>query len=194
MPDIDSSVKLFKYVPAQSPLCQWVLYLFAHLWETGNSGTFDELREINQGMDLEALAKFLHGVALVRCAYTPGRDVAVLERWCDVHSHKPNSVDAKLCEKYRKRHQSFLATEKMREHQLELDEAKLLLEQNASRPVRQKRKANDEDNKKQQKAKKAKTVKTVETVETWKTGAATKDGHKPRKGGERLDWSKFKGL
>ncbi|KAF2249991.1 hypothetical protein BU26DRAFT_518469 [Trematosphaeria pertusa] len=97
IPEIPIAIKAFQYLPIRSPLCRWMTILYSFLWGTEDEGDYDAFCASYEGLDQAALARFLFGVARVRCPFTTGLDAAVLKRWCDVHSHAPGSEEERLC-------------------------------------------------------------------------------------------------
>ncbi|CAI6334196.1 unnamed protein product [Periconia digitata] len=147
MPHIETAVKAFQYLPATKPLCQWLAIIFAFLWDTSDDGTWSDLRKEYPNMPLEGLAAFLHSVNLVRCSFTTGDDVAVLERWCTVHSHAKGSKEKKACDQYRSRYTDLLEKGKEEERQFELKEAREVIaeEQKRKREMKRKRSSGPAD-------------------------------------------------
>ncbi|PVH95899.1 hypothetical protein DM02DRAFT_675151 [Periconia macrospinosa] len=168
MPHIETVVKAFQYLPVDSPLCRWVLITYAFLWATHDGGTYAELRENNEDMDTEALAKFLHGIAYIRCEFTPGHDIAVLDRWCEVHEHKVGSKEEQMCKENRMKHKAFLEKAKRAERDDEIKEARKLLKAEEERPKRGKKRGTPN--------------KITQTAEP---------PVKRRRSSEKLDWSRW---
>ncbi|KAH7383898.1 hypothetical protein BKA66DRAFT_570089 [Pyrenochaeta sp. MPI-SDFR-AT-0127] len=96
LPEIGIVVHAFQHLPPDSPLCRWLAILYAFLWGTEHYGNYQDLMEQHPNLDHAALAKLLYAVAYIRDPLTMGHDIAVLNRWCEVHDHHGGSDNDKL--------------------------------------------------------------------------------------------------
>jgi hypothetical protein len=128
LPELKTVVYAFKYLPYDSPLCQWILIEYGFLWDTLNDVDYRGLKEVYPELndkpfsDTMALIKLFYGTCYVRDQHTQGYDEAVLSRWCEVHNHN-NTGERALCDKVQPQVQEWLKDAKEKEEQRRLKEA-----------------------------------------------------------------------
>ncbi|KAF2643668.1 hypothetical protein P280DRAFT_546588 [Massarina eburnea CBS 473.64] len=141
LPPIWLIYKAFQHLPTNSALCKWIHILYAFLWNTQGHKDYDDFCIQELPMETpaltssNALARILYGVAWHRCSFTQGNDYAVLERWCDVHSHKPGSDREKMCDDAKKTLVYSLKEAKQDEDKLQLDKAIETVEDSGGRVI-----------------------------------------------------------
>jgi hypothetical protein len=127
LPELKTVVHAFKYLPYNSPLCQWILIEYGFLWDTLNDVDYEGLKEVYPDLndkplsDTIALVKLFYGTCYVRDQHTQGYDEAVLSRWCEVHNHN-NPGERALCDKMQPQVQEWLKDAKEKEEQRRLKE------------------------------------------------------------------------
>lgn len=98
LPGIELALQAFQFLPAESPLCQWLAIMYAFLWNTQNEGDWHQFVHTRPGLNAVALNKLLFAVSYIRDPFTEGHDSAVLVRWCAVHDHTEGSQEQELCD------------------------------------------------------------------------------------------------
>jgi len=133
LPDLSLAIKAFQWLP-DSSICGWITIMFSFLWTTHESETYQKFRQdLDNDLEIDAIAHFLHTIALTRCSYTKGNDLNVLPMWCDVHHHPKGGLEEEKCIKFRDSiTNNLLANELEKKYAMDLAEAKKLIAQNSS--------------------------------------------------------------
>ena len=98
LPSIGKCImRAFENLPIDSPLCRWIALLFFHEWDSANEVDYDGLVQDIATSDRESLSKFLYAVASAGDSHARGGRAKLLERWCSVHRHWPNSKQDRDC-------------------------------------------------------------------------------------------------
>ena len=91
------ATRAFEHLPINSPLCRWMAILFFHEWDSVSEVDCDGMVNDKTITDLEPLSKFLYGIVSAGGSHARGGKGKVLERWCSVHNHLPNSSQDQSC-------------------------------------------------------------------------------------------------
>ena len=128
LPDVQTAICAFQYLPWDDPLCRWIAILYGFLWGTEIAGDYAKFMKDNPGIDRLALLKLLYGVAYTRDPHTMGHDNAVLARWCDVHDHANDTAwERGLCTGMQSSIKSSVEDAKERENARMVEEARHVL-------------------------------------------------------------------
>ncbi|KAF2186224.1 hypothetical protein K469DRAFT_147796 [Zopfia rhizophila CBS 207.26] len=124
MPNLESIMKAFEYLPRSSSLCQWIIHFYSFLWSTDAHGTYEDFC-LQLGIEKRPSESFLYGVAQTRCPFTKGKDIRLLKDWCMLHNHK-SDLEERECKMWRDElSKNLLADLIKREEEEELELAKM---------------------------------------------------------------------
>ncbi|RAR11229.1 hypothetical protein DDE82_000702 [Stemphylium lycopersici] len=101
LPSEATAVRAFEHLPTTSPVNRWITILYSFLWGNESLGSYDEFMNTHPELreNIPAFTKMHYEVSLIRDSHTPGRDAAVLRRWCNVHNHSAGRPeDKEICE------------------------------------------------------------------------------------------------
>lgn len=135
LPLVDTVVRAFQHLPSSSPLCRWLVILYAYLWETQSEGHYDAFTHKYVNLDQLALLKLMYEISYIRDPFTKGFDAAVLAKWCNVHKHIPGSPEQKLCQQMQSETTMSVEEAKKKEIKGLLESARETIEVYAEQPA-----------------------------------------------------------
>ncbi|KAF2189954.1 hypothetical protein K469DRAFT_683299 [Zopfia rhizophila CBS 207.26] len=112
MPNLESVMTAFKYLPCSSSLCKWIIHFYSFLWSTETYVTYEDFC-LQLGIEKRPSESFLYGVAQTRCPFTKGKDIRLLKDWCVLHNHKDELSHTLLADLIKKEEEEELEMAKM---------------------------------------------------------------------------------
>jgi hypothetical protein len=129
LPTIHTALMGFAKLPSDSPLCQWIVKLFAYSWDAPQDGGEWEnfWASVRDSFNTETVAEFLYRIAYVREISSDGY-LYVLESPCDFHEHPMGGYEELNCKRRRDEICGFSVEEEIaRRDEQELEEADALV-------------------------------------------------------------------
>ncbi|KAI8930969.1 hypothetical protein NX059_011981 [Plenodomus lindquistii] len=106
MPTMRMTLRAFKFLPSDAPLCQWLAIVYCFLWPIRKEGSYNAFVEDYDDFDLETKARLLYEVTWHRDPYVYGGDAGVFSSFCDVHDHAKQTLEqVEMCRCMKKKTQ-----------------------------------------------------------------------------------------